>query len=46
MKVLKVLFSSLALAFVLASCAQAPEPATITDENNCTENDRYKEDCQ
>ena len=46
MKALKFILSALALAFVLSSCASAPpEPETITDTNNCAENDKYKDGC-
>ncbi len=43
---MKRIFLILLALLALYSCAQSPEPETIVDQDNCSENDRFKEDCQ
>lgn len=48
-RIISTLLAFMALSFVIAlsSCAASePNSQTIEDVNDCSENDRFKDDCQ
>ncbi|HSQ41287.1 MAG TPA: hypothetical protein VLM37_03290 [Fibrobacteraceae bacterium] len=45
MNALKYFFFACALAMVLGSCAEKPQPETIIDQSDCSDDSRFKDGC-